>query len=60
MLQYIQYFVAWLFFMGLIAVITLVVPKIAKPIEKWIAEKRANKEAEDSISTLPEEKDTKE
>ena len=55
MLQYIQYFAAWLFFMGLIAVITLVVPKIAKPIEKWIAEKRANKKDEESDLTPPEE-----
>ena len=60
MQTYIQYFVAWLFFMGLIAVITLVVPKIAKPIEKWIAQKRANKDVEESDTTPPEEKDTKE
>lgn len=47
MLTYVKYFVTWVFFMALIAVITLLVPKIAPKIDKWRAAKKAQRKAQD-------------
>ena len=49
MLTYIKYFVTWVFFMALIAAITLLVPRLAKKIDKWRAEKKANKKPRESL-----------
>lgn len=49
MLTYIKYFVTWVFFMALIAVITLLVPRLAKKIDKWRAEKKANQKPRESL-----------
>lgn len=49
MLTYIKYFVTWAFFMALIAVITLLVPRLAKKIDKWRAEKKANQKPRESM-----------
>lgn len=56
MLTYIKYFVTWVFFMALIAVITLLVPRLAKKIDKWRAEKKANQKPRESmLSPISEE-----
>lgn len=56
MLTYVKYFVTWVFFMALIAVITLLVPKIAPKIDKWRAEKKANQKPRESmLSPISEE-----
>lgn len=49
MLTYVKYFVTWAFFMALIAVITLLVPRLAKKIDKWRAEKKANAQPRESM-----------
>ena len=56
MLTYVKYFVTWVFFMALIAVITLLVPRLAKKIDKWRAEKKANQKPRESmLSPISEE-----
>lgn len=56
MLTYVKYFITWLFFMVLIAVITLLVPRLAKKIDKWRAEKKAHqKPCESMLSPIFEE-----
>ena len=56
MLTYIKYFVTWVFFMALIAAITLLVPRLAKKIDKWRAEKKANQKPRESmLSPISEE-----
>lgn len=53
----------WLIFMVLIAGITLLVPKIAKPIERWINEKRSKMQAEkeaDEAAKLKSDSDDEE
>ena len=46
MIVYVKYFVTWLFFMALIAGITLLVPKLARKFDAWLAEKRKRQRAE--------------
>lgn len=56
MLTYVKYFITWLFFMALIAVITLLVPKLAPKIDKWRAEKKADRKPRESmLSPISEE-----
>lgn len=55
MSEYVKYFVIWLFFMALIAGITLLVPKIAKPVERWIKEKRKIIKREEELTAPPDE-----
>lgn len=56
MLTYVKYFVTWVFFMALIAVITLLVPRLAKKIDKWRAEKKADRKPRESmLSPISEE-----
>lgn len=63
MAVYVQQFLMWLIFMVLIAGITLLVPKIAKPIERWINEKRSKMQAEkeaDEAAKLKSDSDDEE
>ena len=46
MIVYLKYFVTWLFFMALIAGLTLLVPKLARKFDAWLAEKRKKQRAE--------------
>ncbi|MBQ3549861.1 MAG: hypothetical protein IJA41_02755 [Clostridia bacterium] len=56
MLTYVKYFVTWVFFMALIAAITLLVPRLAKKIDKWRAEKKADRKPRESmLSPISEE-----
>ena len=55
MLEYIKYFGSWLFFMSLIAVITLAVPKIAKAMEKRIAQIKDQTKGKHGIADLSDE-----
>ncbi len=48
MLIYLKYILMWLFFMVLIAGITIAVPKLAKKFDKWRAEKKAQASARPS------------
>lgn len=53
----------WLIFMVLIAGTTLLVPKISKPIERWINEKRSKMQAEkeaDEAAKLKSDSDDEE
>lgn len=53
MITYVKYFVIWLLFMALIAGITLLVPKVSKPIERWIKQKRENMKSDKETTQLP-------
>lgn len=64
---YIRYVVIWLLFMAMIALIALIVPKISKPIERWINEKRSKMRSEreeqgeqPSLAEFPKAADTTE
>ncbi len=52
MIVYLKYFGSWLFFMALIAVITLAVPKIAKAMEKRLAKIKRENEGKHGIANL--------
>lgn len=54
MIVYVKYFMTWLFFMALIAGITLLVPKISRKIDAWLAEKRRQKNADKEQEAVPE------
>ena len=55
MMIYVKYFVIWLLFMGLIAAITLVVPKLAKVIEQKIKKIKETKKSNFGIANLSDE-----
>lgn len=55
MIVYLKYFVIWLLFMGLIAAVTLVVPKLAKAIEKKVQEIKETRESKFGIANLSDE-----
>lgn len=42
MIKFAEYVVTWIIFMALIAAITLIVPKLAKRIDKWLEQKKQN------------------
>lgn len=52
MMLYLKYLIIWLLFMGLIAVVSLIVPKIAKRIDKWIELKKQHSHEENTLSFL--------
>ncbi len=55
MIIYLKYFVIWLLFMGLIAAITLVVPKLAKAIEKKVRQIKETRKSKFGIANLSDE-----
>ena len=55
MIIYLKYFVIWLLFMGLIAAVTLVVPKLAKVIEKKIQKIKETKKSKFGVANLSDE-----
>ncbi len=55
MIIYLKYFVIWLLFMGLIAAVTLVVPKLAKAIEKKVRQIKENRKSKFGIANLSDE-----
>ena len=55
MIVYLKYFVIWLLFMGLIAAVTLVVPKLAKVIEKKIQKMKENRKSKFGVANLSDE-----
>lgn len=55
MIVYLKYFVIWLLFMGLIAAVTLVVPKLAKAIEKKIQKIKETRKSKFGVANLSDE-----
>lgn len=55
MIIYLKYFVIWLLFMGLIAAVTLVVPRLAKVIEKKIQGMKENRKSKFGVANLSDE-----
>ncbi|MBQ1182884.1 MAG: hypothetical protein IIX60_00385 [Clostridia bacterium] len=55
MIVYLKYFVIWLLFMGLIAAVTLVVPKLAKVIEKKIQKIKETRKSKFGVANLSDE-----
>ena len=55
MIVYLKYFVIWLLFMGLIAAVTLVVPKLAKVIEKKIEKIKETRKSKFGVANLSDE-----
>ena len=55
MIIFLKYSVIWLLFMGLIAAVTLVVPKLAKAIEKKVQEIKETRESKFGIANLSDE-----
>ncbi len=55
MMTYVKYFVIWLLFMGLIAVTTLIVPKLAKVIEKKVQQIKETRKSKFGVANLSDE-----
>ena len=55
MIVYLKYFVIWLLFMGMIAAVTLVVPKLAKVIEKKIQKIKETRKSKFGVANLSDE-----
>lgn len=55
MIIYLKYFVIWLLFMGLIAAITLVVPKLAKVIEQKVRQIKETRKSKFGVANLSDE-----
>ncbi len=55
MLEYLKFIGGWVFFMALIAGITLLVPKIAKAIEKKFKQIKENRTQKFGIANLSDE-----
>ena len=61
MLEFLKFVGGWLFFMGVIVLITLAVPRIAKHFEgMWRRKKEAMQKEKELYGDLPQENENKE